>query len=116
MSFKNELIIGIMVFVILIVVNYYFHFIKPKNSLDLYQSISYADDFEEAQSIMLKGYEANFKETDFEFINGTDKQANSISQFTLFEYDEKSYLIMTSPGKEGTQKVKVLAVEEYQKK
>ncbi|WP_404450159.1 hypothetical protein LG307_10185 [Sutcliffiella horikoshii] len=61
---------------------------------------------------MLEGYEANFKEEDFEFINGTDTRANSISQFTLFKNDEKSYLIMTSPGTQGIQKLKVLAVEE----
>lgn len=112
MSLKSRLITGIMVFVVLISVSYYLHLFKPKNSVDLYQSMSFADDFEEAQSLMLEGYEANFKEEDFEFINGTDTRANSISQFTLFEYDEKSYLIMTSPGTQGIRKLKVLAVEE----
>ncbi|NLP49814.1 hypothetical protein HC179_03745 [Bacillus sp. RO1] len=112
MSLKSRLITGIMVFIVIISVSYYLHLFKPKNSVDLYQSMSFADDFEEAQSLMLEGYEANFKEKDFEFINGTDTQANSISQFTLFEYDEKSYLIMTSPGTQGIRKLKVLAVEE----
>lgn len=112
MSLKSRLITGILVFVVLISVSYYLHLFKPKNSVDLYQSMSFADDFEEAQSLMLEGYEANFKEEDFEFINGTDTQANSISQFTLFEYEEKSYLIMTSPGTQGIRKLKVLAVEE----
>lgn len=112
MSLKSRLITGITVFVILISVNYYFHLFKPENSLDLYQSMTFADDFEEAQSLMLEGYEANFKEEDFEFINGTNTVANSISQFALFEYDEKSYLIMTSPGTQGIRKLKVLVVEE----
>lgn len=112
MSLKSRLITGILIFVVLISVSYYLHLFKPKNSVDLYQSMSFADDFEEAQSLMLEGYEANFKEEDFEFINGTDTQANSISQFTLFEYEEKSYLIMTSPGTQGIRKLKVLAVEE----
>ena len=111
-SLKSRLITGIIVFVILISVNYYFHLLKPKNSLDLYQSMTFADDFEEAQSLMLEGYEANFKEEDFEFINGTKTVANSINQFALFEYDERSYLIMTSPGTQGIRKLKVLAVEE----
>ncbi|MBO0588619.1 MULTISPECIES: hypothetical protein [unclassified Sporosarcina] len=111
-SLKSRLITGIIVFVILISVNYYFHLFKPKNSLDLYQSMTFADDFEEAQSLMLEGYEANFKEEDFEFINGTKTVANSINQFALFEYDERSYLIMTSPGTQGIRKLKVLAVEE----
>ncbi|UAL49583.1 hypothetical protein K7887_13930 [Sutcliffiella horikoshii] len=112
MSLKSRLITGIMIFVVLISVSYYIHLFKPKNSVDLYQSMSFADDFEEAQSLVLEGYEANFKEEDFEFINGTDTRANRISQFTLFEYDEKSYLIMTSPGTQGIRKLKVLAVEE----
>lgn len=112
MSFKRRLITGIVVFIILISVSYYFFLFKPKNSLDLYQSMSFADDFEEAQSLMLEGYEANFKEDDFEYINRTDTRAKSISQFALYEYDEKSYLIMTSPGTQGIGKLKVLAVEE----
>lgn len=111
-TLKSRLRIGIMVFVVLISVSYYFFLFKPKNSLDLYQSMSFADDFEEAQSLMLEGYQANFKKEDFEFMNRTDTHANSISQFTLFEYDEKSYLIMTSPGTQGIRKLKVLAVEE----
>lgn len=112
MSLKTRLTIGIMVFVILISVSYYFHLFKPKNALDLYQLMSFAEDFEEAQGLMLTGNEANFKEEDFEFINGADTRANGISQFALFEYDEKSYLIMTSPGTQGIQKLKVLTVEE----
>jgi len=88
---------------------YYILFFTPKDSLELYQAISFADGFEEAQKVMLKGYEGNFKEEDFEFINRLDTSADRISQFTLFEYDEKTYLVMTTPG---TEKLKVLAVEE----
>lgn len=106
---------GIIIFVILVSVSYYFYLFKPKNSIDLYQLISFANSFEEAQSLMLEGYENNFKKEDFEFINGKDRGANSISQFSLFEYDEKSYLIMTSPGTQGIQKLKVLTVEELPK-
>lgn len=35
--------------------------------------------------------------------------ANRVSQFTLFEYDDKTIVIMTSPG---TERLKVLTVEE----
>ncbi|RSD26857.1 hypothetical protein [Mesobacillus subterraneus] len=89
--------------------SYYQVFFKPKNSLELYQAISFAEDFEEATKLTLEGYENNFKEKDFDYINRIDTSANSISQFTLFEYDEKTYVIMTSPG---TERLKVLAVEE----
>jgi hypothetical protein len=111
-SLKKRLMSGIIVFVILFSVNYYIHFFKPKNSFDLYQSISFVDNFEEAQKLMLKGYEANFKEEDFKFMKKMETQATSISQFAIFEYDDRSYLIMTSPGTQGIQKLKVLAVEE----
>jgi hypothetical protein len=100
---------GIIVFVILVSINSYIYLFKPKNSLELYQSISFANDFDEVKKLMLKGYEGNFKDEDFAFMNRLDKPANSIGQFTLFEYDEKTFVIMTSPG---TERLKVLAVEE----
>lgn len=103
---RRELILMILV---LGLAAYYILFFTPKDSLELYQAISFADDFEEAQKVMLEGYEGNFKEEDFEFINRLDTSADRISQFTLFEYDEKTYLVMTTPG---TVRLKVLAVEE----
>lgn len=103
---RRELILMILV---LGLAAYYILFFTPKDSLELYQAISFAGDFEEAQKVMLEGYEGNFKEEDFEFINRLDTSADRISQFTLFEYDEKTYLVMTTPG---TERLKVLAVEE----
>ncbi len=103
---RRELILMILV---LGLAAYYILFFTPKDSLELYQAISFADDFEEAQKVMLEGYEGNFKEEDFEFINRLDTSADRTSQFTLFEYDEKTYLVMTTPG---TVRLKVLAVEE----
>jgi hypothetical protein len=108
-SKKTRIVSGIIVFVILVSINSYIFLFKPKNSLELYQSISFANDFNEVKKLMLKGYEGNFKEEDFAFMNRLDKPANSIGQFTLFEYDEKTFVIMTSPG---TERLKVLAVEE----
>ncbi|UYZ24085.1 hypothetical protein [Mesobacillus jeotgali] len=84
---RRELILMILV---LGLAAYYILFFTPKDSLELYQAISFADDFEEAQKVMLEGYEGNFKEEDFEFINRLDTSADRISQFTLFEYDEKT--------------------------
>lgn len=88
---------------------YYVYFYTPKNSLELYQAISFADDFEEAQQLTLEGYQDNFKKEDFDFINRLDTNADSVGQFTLIEYGEKTYVIMTSPG---TPRLKILAVEE----
>lgn len=88
---------------------YYTFLYTPKNSIELYQAISFADDFEEAQTLIEEGYEDRFSEEDFEYIKRLDTTALSISQLTLFEYDETTYVIMTTPG---TTKLKVLAVEE----
>ena len=58
---------------------------------------------------MLEGYEGNFSEEDFDFINDMETSARSVGQFTLFEYNDRSYIISTSPG---TDRLKVLKVEE----
>ncbi|WP_436374660.1 hypothetical protein [Cytobacillus sp. BC1816] len=98
-----------MAFIIISAITYYEFFLVPKNSLELYQEIAFAENFEEAQKIVLEGYENNFKEEGFEYINRADTSPDRISQFTLLEYESKTLVIMTSPG---TEKLKVLAVEE----
>jgi hypothetical protein len=85
----------------------YDSFFTPKNSLELYQKMAFADDYEVVQKLALDGYEGNIREEDFNYIKG--RFASGVSQFTLFEYKEKSYVIMTSPG---TKKLNVLTVEE----
>jgi len=88
-------------------------FFTPKDSLELYQAISFANDFEEVQNkLMLEGYQDNFKEEDFNFINSIDTSANRVGQYTLFEYEDKTFVIVTSPG---TERLKVLSVEELPK-
>lgn len=83
------------------------YFFKPKNSLELYQQLTIFDSYEEIQKLMLDGDESNFSKNDFDYIQ--NNTANRVGQFALIEYNEKSYVIMTSPG---TKKLKVLAVEE----
>lgn len=80
-------------------------FFTPKNSLELYQEITFANDFEEALKLKLDGYDV--ERDDFIYIK--DRSANRVGQFTLIEYKEKTFLIMTSPG---TERLKILAVEE----
>jgi hypothetical protein len=110
-SRKKKLKDIIMFLVVVLLINggflYYEHFYTPKNSLELYQDITFADSMEEVRKLFLDGYELNISEDDLTYIQ--DHKANRVGQFTLFEYNAKSYVIMTSPG---TKKVKVLAVEE----
>lgn len=102
-------IFSIIILIILAGRFYYIFFYTPKNSLELYQAMSFADDFEEAQQLMLEGYEERLEKGDFEFINRLETTATRISQFTLFEYEDKTFVLMTTPG---TTKLQVLAVEE----
>ncbi|WP_422124467.1 hypothetical protein DHX103_06520 [Planococcus sp. X10-3] len=88
---------------------YYVLFYSPKNSLELYQDIAFADDFDEMKKLMLEGYEGNFTEEDFNYINSLGNAPTSVGQFTLFEYNDRSFVILTSPG---TDRLKVLNVEE----
>jgi hypothetical protein len=111
-TIKDWIIFFAFTLVVVGTVTYYVIFFTPKNSLELYQAISFAEEFEEAQKLMLQGYEGNFKEQDFEFMRNIKTSANKINQFTLFEYDEKTFIVMTSPG---TEKLKVLSVEELPK-
>jgi hypothetical protein len=111
-TLKNRIAFLILVLVIVGGATYYDVFYTPKNSLELYQAISFADDFEDVKKLMLDGYEDNFKEADFEFINSLDTSPNRVGQFTFFEYDERTFVIMTSPD---TKKLEVLAVDELPK-
>ncbi len=61
------------------------------------------------RDLILEGNGENFKKEDFDYINRVDTSANRISQLTLIEYDEKTYVIVTSSG---TPRLKILAVEE----
>lgn len=104
---KDIIIFLVVVILINVGILYYVHFYTPKNSLELYQDITFADSMEEVQKLFLDGYEPNISEDDLTYIQ--DHTANRVGQFTLFEYNAKSYVIMTSPR---TKKLKVLAVEE----
>ncbi|GAQ19274.1 YsdB [Oceanobacillus picturae] len=105
---KEKTLKGWIIFIalILIIVGgslYYVHFFTPKDSLELYQELTFADDYEDVKKHVLDGYEDNFSEGDFNYIQ------NNSAKFTIFDYDDKSYLVMTSPG---TERLKIHAVEE----
>lgn len=104
---KDNIVFYLLVAIIFGGLIYYFYFLTPKNSLEMYQKLRFADDFEEAQKQVLEGYENNFTQEEFDFIQ--ENNPDTIKQVTLFEYNQQTYVIMTSPG---TEKLKVLDVEE----
>lgn len=88
---------------------YYVLFYTPKNSLELYQAIRVSKSYQESAELMLEGYNENFPEEDYDFMSQLENSPKRITQFTLFEYKEKTYLIMTTPG---TGRLQVLDVKE----
>ncbi len=88
---------------------YYVLFYTPKNSLELYQAIRFSKSYQESTELILEGYNENFKEEDYDFMGQLENTPNRITQFTLFEYKEKTYLIMTTPG---TNRLQILDVKE----
>ncbi|MHA6252112.1 hypothetical protein [Oceanobacillus sp. CAU 1775] len=106
-SLKDWIIYLVLVLLIIGASIYFMLFLPPRNSLELYQELTFANSFEDIQKLLLDGYEDSFAEKDFNYIQGNT--AKKVGQFTLFDYGNKSYVIMTSPG---TEILRILAVEE----
>ena len=104
----NKISLLLFLFIIVVGLIYYKNFFTPKNSLELNHEVAFAESFESVQKKLIeKGYEGNFTEEDFNAI-----QAGSMykpSQFTIFEYYDTSFVILTTPG---TERLKILYVKE----
>ena len=76
---------------------------NPSNSLELMQKLRNSDN---PESLFVDS-----KNIDYESINYIQKKfdPNMVSQFTLLEFDEKTYAIQTTPG---TKKMKIISIEE----
>ena len=94
-QYKN--FIAILVVTILVVRGYYIIGYKPKNSLELYQAIQFSEDYSQAQKLILEGYEENFSKEVYEGIINASTSPNSVNQFTVFQYDNESYIIENIP-------------------
>jgi hypothetical protein len=80
----------------------YWFMTTPSNSIELMQTLRNSDN---PESLYLDS-----KNIDYESIKFIQEEfsPNRISQFTLLEFDEKTYLIQTTPG---TKKMKIVAIE-----
>ncbi|GEL78247.1 hypothetical protein [Tenuibacillus multivorans] len=108
---KNWKTSSVVMFILLVVLIYYYvFFLNPKNSIDLFESIRYSDDFAEVENLILEGYESNFKQKDYKYMSDVGgNNASRIMQFTVVDYYEKAYIIMTAPG---ANKLEIVKVEE----
>lgn len=82
--------------------------IQPKNALEMYQMVKFAEDFNEVRGHVLEGYEGNVSEELYNEVKNTDLSPEKVRQFTVFEYENETYFIETSPG---TMKLKVLGLD-----
>lgn len=76
---------------------------NPSNSLELMQTLRNS---ENPESLFLDSKNIDYKS--IEYIQ-EEFNPNMITQITLLEFDEKTYLIQTTPG---TKKMKIIAIEE----
>ena len=107
-ALMNKLPLLLSLFIIIAGLYYYKYFFTPKNTLELYQELAFDKSFEDVQKkLMLKGYEENITEEDLNAIQ--EGSLYKPSQFTILEYYDKSFVIMTSPG---SGRLKILSVTE----
>lgn len=76
---------------------------NPSNSLELMQTLRNSNN---PESLFLDSKNIDYKS--IEYIQ-EEFDPNMITQITLLEFDEKTYLIQTTPG---TKKMEIIAIEE----
>lgn len=109
MKMKYEKVALILILVLLISIPFIYKVvIQPKNALEMYQMVKFAEDFNEVRGHVLEGYEGNVSEELYNEVKNTDLSPEKVRQFTVFEYENETYFIETSPG---TMKLKVLGLD-----
>lgn len=102
------IILAVAIFVIGLMGLYYVYLYTPKDSIELYQSISNLNNIDEAEQIMLEGYEVNLNINDLDFLTEPGNAPTEIQQYSFFVYQDKTYIAMTTPG---TNRLKVLKID-----
>lgn len=72
----------------------------PTTSLQLYQQVRFADRYEEVEELFIDESKSNFSHADYEALQEifSKAPANSISQHTIFRYEDEWILLDTAPG------------------
>lgn len=108
MGSQKSWIVFLLLFVIGIgYISYEHVYLKPQTSVELYEEIAFANNFEQAKKVMVDDNKAHFSEEDFKVLNEIDSSPNKIRQLTLVEYDDETFVFSTTPG---TKKLEVFAV------
>lgn len=97
--------------------------LTPKDSFELYQKMAYADRYEEFIDLMYEEEgtidnnlrdmpEEYISKESFEYISERRLSPALIDQFTLFTYEDRTYLIQTSPWTIKKQIFKIVELPE----
>ena len=108
-TFMDWAILSFLLLIIIGLIIYNGFFNKPKDSVQLYEEMALVEDVEKIRGLMVDGFENNFKVKDIAYIQHPENTASQIRQLTLLEYDEKSFVMSTTPG---TKKLEVYTIEE----
>lgn len=108
-TFMDWAILSFLLLIIIGLIIYQSFFNKPQDSVQLYEKIAYVEGIEQVNELMVAGFEDHFKAEDITYIQRPENTAQQIRQVTLFEYEDRSFVITTTPG---TKKLEVYAIEE----
>lgn len=74
--------------------------VMPTTSLQLYQQVRFADRYEEVEELFIDEYKSKYSQKDHEALQEIFSKglANSISQHTIFRYEDEWILLDTAPG------------------
>lgn len=108
-TFMDWAILSFLLLIIIGLIIYQSFFNKPQDSVQLYEKIAYVEGIEQVNELMVAGFEDHFKTEDITYIQRPENTAQQIRQVTLFEYEDRSFVITTTPG---TKKLEVYAIEE----
>lgn len=105
---KEKIVLVLLIAIFIAMPVIYKVVIKPKNAIELYQTIQFSDGFKDIKSHINEGYNSNVPVEIYDEIKNSTLSPEKVRQFTVLEYANEMYLIETSPG---TTKLKILGLD-----
>ncbi|PKR76545.1 hypothetical protein CEY16_14390 [Halalkalibacillus sediminis] len=101
-----KIVITFLLLTIILGVAYYELLYKPKDTIELYQSVNFSDP-QGLEELFLDDYHSSEKQELLEEIIDKNSTPWKLRQFSLFQYGDDAFIIETSPG---THKLKIIDV------
>ena len=108
---RNKYLIAIFILFFMLISHIYYAevYLTPKNSNELFQEIRYSEQYSDVSKLMSDSFESNFKQEDYDYMTDINNSENLVMQITLIDYFDKTFALMSAPGKN---RIEVLAVQE----